>query len=233
MIRKSWVSKEKFKTILKTDTIERNIFMKKLLSNKKTAIALLIATVILLGFYVYMLARPISYGMAYNNKTEYDGGVFEGTMKFYSDETMTNSNTNFYDELESRYYYKDGYVFFTIADTDEKYEEEVDFINKNFDEAIKKPFYADEINAFRVVATEGDGFETVYTCTPAIVFAITVGIAIAALIGLTSASWLLFTKKVTDAENVADAEETVNAEEADAEKEAAVAEECKSDNETN
>ena len=233
MIRKSWVSKEKFKTILKTDTIERNIFMKKLLSNKKTAIALLIATVILLGFYVYMLARPISYGMAYHNKSEYAGGVFEGTMKFYSDETMTNSNTNFYEELESRYYYKDGYVFFTMADTDEKYEEEVDFINKNFDEAIKMPFYADEINAFRVVATEGDGFETVYTCTPAIVFAITVGIAIAALIGLTSASWLLFTKKVTDAENVADAEETVNAEEADAEKEAAAAEECKSDNETN
>lgn len=207
--------------------------MKKLLSNKKTAIALLIATVILLGFYVYMLARPISYGMAYHNKSEYAGGVFEGTMKFYSDETMTNSNTNFYEELESRYYYKDGYVFFTMADTDEKYEEEVDFINKNFDEAIKMPFYADEINAFRVVATEGDGFETVYTCTPAIVFAITVGIAIAALIGLTSASWLLFTKKVTDAENVADAEETVNAEEADAEKEAAAAEECKSDNETN
>lgn len=206
--------------------------MKKLLSNKKTAIALLIATVILLGFYVYMLARPISYGMAYHNKSEYAGGVFEGTMKFYSDETMTNSNTNFYDEFNSRYYYKDGYVFFTMADTDEKYEEEVDFINKNFDEAIKMPFYADEINAFRVVATEGDGFETVYTCTPAIVFAITVGIAIAALIGLTSVSWLLFTKKVTDAENVADAEETVNAEDvADAE-DAAEAEECKSD-ETN
>lgn len=232
MIRKSWVSKEKIKTILKTDTIERDIFMKKLLSNKKTAIALLIATVILLGFYVYMLARPISYGMAYHNKSEYAGGVFEGTMKFYSDETMTNSNTNFYDEFNSRYYYKDGYVFFTMADTDEKYEEEVDFINKNFDEAIKMPFYADEINAFRVVATEGDGFETVYTCTPAIVFAITVGIAIAALIGLTSVSWLLFTKKVTDAENVADAEETVNAEDvADAE-DAAEAEECKSD-ETN
>ena len=212
--------------------------MKKLLSNKKTAIALLIATVILLGFYVYMLARPISYGLAYHNKSEYAGGVFEGTMKFYSDETMTNSNTNFYDELESRYYYKDGYVFFTMADTDEKYEEEVDFINKNFDEAIKMPFYADEINAFRVVATEGDGFETVYTCTPAIVFAITVGIAIAALIGLTSVSWLLFTKKVTVTENVADAEETANAEEADAEKtaaaeEAAEAEECKSDDETN
>lgn len=238
MIRKSWVSKEKIKTILKTDTIERDIFMKKLLSNKKTAIALLVATVILLGFYVYMLARPISYGMAYHNKSEYAGGVFEGTMKFYSDETMTNSNTNFYDELNSRYYYKDGYVFFTMADTDEKYEEEVDFINKNFDEAIKMPFYADEINAFRVVATEGDGFETVYTCTPAIVFAITVGIVIAALIGLTSASWLLFTKKVTvaeaaDAKEAADTEDAADAEDVAGAEEAAEAEECKSDDETN
>ena len=189
--------------------------MKNFLSCKKTAIALLVATVILLGFYAYMLARPISYGMAYNNKSEYDGGVFEGTMKFYSDETMTNCNSNFDEVLESRYYYKDGYVFFTMADTDEKYDEEVSFINKNFDEAKGMPFYADEINAFRLVATEGDGFVTVYTCTPAIVFAIIVGIVEAALIGFTCVSWLLFTKKITVAENVADAEE------------------CKSDDKTN
>lgn len=39
--------------------------MKNLLSNKKTAIVLLVATILLLGFYAYMLARPISYGMAY------------------------------------------------------------------------------------------------------------------------------------------------------------------------
>ena len=169
--------------------------MKNLLSNKKTAIVLLVATILLLGFYAYMLARPISYGMAYHNETEYEGGVFEGTMKFYSDKTMVNTNTNFEEEIESRYYYKSGYVFFTMAETDEAYDEEVDYINKNFDEAIEMPFYADEINAFRLVATEGDGYITVYTCTPAIVFAIIGGVVEAALIGLTVVSFLLLKKK--------------------------------------
>ena len=99
--------------------------MKNLLSNKKTAIILLVASILLLGFYAYMLARPISYGMAYHNETEYEGGVFEGTMKFYSDKTMVNTNTNFEEEIESRYYYKYGYVFFTMAETDEAYDEYV------------------------------------------------------------------------------------------------------------
>jgi hypothetical protein len=173
--------------------------MKKVLSCKKTAIILLIVTLIAVGFYVYMLARPISYGMAYHNKSEYDGGVFEGTMKFYSSGTMINSNTNFNEDMESRYYYKNGYVFFTIADTDEKYNEEVEFINKNFDEAKGKPFYADEINAFRLVATEGDGFATVYTCTFAITFAIIGGVVGAALVGLTCVCWILSKKKITNA----------------------------------
>ena len=108
---------------------------------------------------------------------------------------MITSNTNFEEELESRYYYKDGYVFFTMAETDEAYDGEVDYINKNFDEAKGMPFYADEINAFRLVATEGDGYITVYTCTSAIVFAIIGGIAIAALIGATFVSFILFKKK--------------------------------------
>ena len=171
--------------------------MKNILSNTKTAIILLVITILSLGFYTYMLARPISYGMAYHNETEYEGGVFEGTMKFYSDKTMVNTNTNFEEKIESRYYYKDGYVFFTMAETDESYDEEVDYINKNFDKATKMPFYADEINAFKLVVTEGDGYATIYTCTPAIVFAIIGGIVIAALIGATCVSLILFKKKRT------------------------------------
>ena len=168
--------------------------MKNLLSNKKTAIVLLVATILLLGFYAYMLARPISYGMAYHNATEYEGGVFEGTMKFYSDKTMINSNTNFEEELESRYYYKGGYVFFTMAETDEAYDAEVDYINKNFDEAKGMPFYADEINAFRLVATEGDGYIMVYTCTDAVAFAVICGVVVLALIALSACSFVLFKK---------------------------------------
>jgi hypothetical protein len=68
--------------------------------------------------------------------------------------------------------------------------------NKNFDEAIKKPFYADEINAFQLVVTEGDGFATVYTCKSAIVFAVIAGVVEVVLIGFTAVSLFLLKKKI-------------------------------------
>lgn len=173
--------------------------MKKLLSDKKTAIILLILTIASIIFYTYMIARPISLGMGYHNESEYYGGVFEGTMKFHSDGTMVNRNSNFNEELRSRYYYKDGYVFFVLAETDEAYEKEIASINENFDEAIKKPFYADEINAFKLVATEGDGFTTVYTCSAAIVFAVIGGVVEAVLLGFTVVSVSLWRKKIAPA----------------------------------
>ena len=112
--------------------------MKNILSCKKTSIILLIITIISIGLYTYMIARPVSFGMAYHNETEYEGGVFEGTMKFNSDGTMVNKNTNFEEEMKSFYYYKDGYVFYTTAGTNVDYETEVAKINENFDEAIKR-----------------------------------------------------------------------------------------------
>ena len=51
--------------------------MKKFLSCTKTAIIFLILTLIVIGAYTYMLARPISYGMEYYNKTEYATRNFE------------------------------------------------------------------------------------------------------------------------------------------------------------
>lgn len=168
--------------------------MKNILSNLKTAVILLIVTIISLGFYAYMLARPISYGMDYHNETVYEGGTFEGTMKFYSDGTMVNCNTNFNEEIKSRYYYKNCYVFYTLAETDEEYKEETASINENFDEAIKAPFYADEINAFNLVASEGDGYSIIYTCMPAIIIAVVGGVAELILIGLVCASLILLIK---------------------------------------
>lgn len=168
--------------------------MKNILSNLKTAVILLIVTIISLGFYAYMLARPISYGMDYHNETVYEGGTFEGTVKFYSDGTMVNCNTNFNEEIKSRYYYKKGYVFYTLAETDEEYKEETASINENFDEAIKAPFYADEINAFNLVASEGDGYSIIYTCMPAIIIAVVGGVAELLLIGLVCASLILLIK---------------------------------------
>lgn len=174
--------------------------MKNLLSNKKTTVILSIITIVSIILYTYMIARPISLGMGYYNQTEYDGVVFEGTMKFYPDKTMINSNTNFNEEMESRYYYKNGYVFFTLAQTDEEYEKEVASINENFDIAIKTPFYADEINSFKLVVTEGDDFTMVYTCKPAIVFAVVGGAIELVLIAFTVAAALLCKKKRSDVE---------------------------------
>ena len=168
--------------------------MKKFLSCTKTAIALLIVAVLALGFYTYMLARPISYGMGYHNKTAYDGGVFEGTIKFYPDGTMVNRNTNFEEAQEDRYYYKNGYVFSLMAQTDEEYDKEVAAIDADFDAAVKTPFYASKINAFKEVPVSVDGYTTVYTCTPAIIFASVFGAFELILIGLTTVSFVLSKK---------------------------------------
>ena len=165
--------------------------MKKFLSSTKTLSILLVVTIISLVFYAYMLARPISYGMNYHNETAYEGGVFEGTMKFDSDGSMVNRNTNFEEEMKSRYYYSDGYIFYTLAQTDEEYEEEVVSINENFDEAINTPFYADEINVFKLVAAEADGYSTDYICVFAIVFAIVGGIIELVLFTLICASLII------------------------------------------
>ena len=176
--------------------------MKKILSCTQVLIALFIATAISLGVYAYMLLRPISLGMAYNNETEYDGVTFEGTIKFRANKTMVTTNTNpNYEEdfetvnVESRYYYKNGYVFFTMAQTDEEYEEEVAAIKDDFDGAINTPFYADEISAFKLTISEGDDYSVVYTCTAAIVFAIVGGIVELALVALICTSFVLRKKK--------------------------------------
>ena len=176
--------------------------MKKILSSTKTAIVLLAITVLSLGLYAYMLLRPISYGMGYHNVTEHEGVTFEGTMKFRADGTMTSANTNFEEELNSHYYYKDGYVFFVMALTADEYDEEVKYINENFEEAINTPLYADKINAFKLVLEESDGFSMVYTCKPAIAFAIAVGIVELALVSLTALSFVL-RKKNEDTEDEA------------------------------
>ena len=168
--------------------------MKKLLCSAKTLIVLLVVTVLSLGFYVYMLIRPVSYGMGYTNVTEYEGDVFKGTMKFKANGKMLNSNTNFDQVLKSRYFYFNGYVFYLASDTDEKCAEEIELIKKDFNNAIVVPFYSDEVNAFRLVASEGDGYSTVYTCKGAIAFAVVFGVIEVALLGLTSMVLVLYKK---------------------------------------
>ena len=168
--------------------------MKNILSKTKTAIILLIVTVLLLGSYVYMIASPIAYGMKYRNESVYDGVVFKGSLKYSLNGKVISENTNFDEPLEMYYYCKDGYVFNLMATNDEEYESEVAYINENFDEASSTPFYAFKTNAFKQVVVGMDEDVTTYTCTGAIIFAIVGGIACLSLIALTAYSFGLLKK---------------------------------------
>ena len=165
--------------------------MKNILSQTKTAIILLIVTVLLLGSYVYMIARPISYGMSYYNSVVYEGVKFEGEIRFNSDGTVLSKNTNFEEPIEMYYYYKDGYVFNLMAKNDEEYEAEVAYINENFDEASSTPLYASKTSAFKQVAVGLDEEVTTYTCTGAIIFAVVGGVVWLALFALATFSFVL------------------------------------------
>ena len=168
--------------------------MKNILSKTKTAIILLIVTVLLLGSYIWIVANPVTYGMKYRNETVYEGEVFKGSLKYSPDGKVISENTNFDEALEMYYYYKDGYVFNLLATTDEEYEAEVAYINENFDEALASPFYAVKTNAFKQVAAGMDEDATTYTCTSAIVFAVAGGVVVLALIALTGSSFSLSQK---------------------------------------
>lgn len=165
--------------------------MKRFLLCKKAAILLLVAALVFAGFYGYMVARPVSYGMDYRTETIYEGEVFEGTMKFYPDGTLVNGNSNFNEETTLRYYYKDGYIFFTMAETEEAYAQEVAAIDADFETAVNTPFYAAKVNAFKVVSTGPDGYVSLYTCAPALAFAAVCGIVELAMLGLACASLIL------------------------------------------
>lgn len=168
--------------------------MKNILSNKKTAMILLVVTILSLGFYVYMLVRPISYGMEYHNEMVYDGVVYEGSLAYTADGKVISENSYSDEPQEIYYYYKDGYVFHLMATNDEEYKDEVAYINENFDEAVNNRFYAFTINAFKQVPVGLDDAAATYTCMGAYIFAAVGGAVLLALISLTAISFVLFQK---------------------------------------
>ena len=168
--------------------------MTKFLSYTKTALVLLIVTIITLGCYAFVLVRPISYGMPYRNEVVYEGVAFEGSIVYYPDGTMVYENSNFDGEMTGYYYYRDGYVFTLMAQTDEEYEAEVAYIDENFEEAVDTPFYASKINAFKIVNVAPDGYTSVYTCKGAVVLSAVFGAVELGLVALTCISWILCKK---------------------------------------
>ena len=168
--------------------------IKKIFTSAKTVIAVAAIAILFLAFYVYMLARPISYGMEYYGENTYEDSVFKGSYVFNSDDTMIIENTNFDEPMEYRYYYKDGYYFNLIAQTEDEIAAEIADINNNFEEAVNTAFYATKINAFRSVSVGPDGTESVSVCNGAVAFTIFCGFLELALIGFAVLLFVLYKK---------------------------------------
>ena len=166
--------------------------MKSILSNAKTAIILLIVTLLSIGFYTYMLVRPISYGMNYHIEMEYDSETFEGDVKYRRNGTLLNKNSNFDEETEEHYYYRDGYIFTLVAETETKREAEIAYINNNFDTLITTSISAFKTSAFKQTPAFDDSGVATYTCKGAVVFAIAGGVVELALVTLTVFSFILY-----------------------------------------
>ena len=148
--------------------------MKMKSSSKKTLILAVIA-IIWLVVGIYAMTGPIFYGASYYHATFYEGEDFNGSMTFYPDNTMMIDNTNFDEEFTAYYYYRDGYIFFIFAETEAEYEAEVAAINADFEGAVNTPFYASEINAFKLSSEGLDGYTSVYLCQVPIMMAVVLG----------------------------------------------------------
>ena len=163
--------------------------MKKIASNKLTALILPVITILSLALYVRMLTRPISYGMEYYSNAPVAGFEFESSTIFHRGNKVTVENSNFDRPQEYYYYYKDGYVFLCFAMTDEEYRVEVDEINANWEEALSTPFYAAKINAFSCTDSSPEVVST-QVCRGAKIFAAAFGLVEVCLAGLTAAAFI-------------------------------------------
>lgn len=169
--------------------------MNKMRSCRITALILAVVVIALLAVGIYGMTRPMSYGSDYYHAAFYEGEDFNGTMAFYSDNTMVIRNTNFDEDYKSYYYYKNGYVFFTLAQTEAEYQEEVAAINADFEGAVNAPFYASKINPFKLSSEGPDGFTSVYICQSAVMMAVVWCAIELALIGFAIASVIRGKKK--------------------------------------
>lgn len=158
--------------------IKEDCVMKKLLSKKATAVALIVIAALFLAAYVYMIARPISYEKEYTFSGTVMGYEFETTTVFHRNNRVSVLNMGFDEPQELYYYYKSGWVFLCYASTDEEYAAEVERINGDFDAAVTDQLYAAELNAFTYsYGDDADGTKIVQSCAFAKNFAI-VGVVI-------------------------------------------------------
>lgn len=166
--------------------------MKKFLSKKSTKILFIILTIVLTAVYVYMLVRPISYGMTYKNETTALGITTTREATFLSSKKMkvtttTGSSTK---TVEQWIYCQGGKVVVvdpTGVMTEELYNMAVD-TQEERDALIKGATY--NLNAFG-----GEGLAGDYKCAGAVAFAIVGGVVELVLITFTALTFVFASKK--------------------------------------
>ena len=184
--------------------------MKKFLSKLPVMIVLLVLAVAVLGLYIGMLARPVSYGMTYSGAIPMDPAseeTIDSEMKFINSRIVIVEAT-MSDGTESMrmWYLRDGNKIITLGyvasdDSTSGY----DMTEEDYNTAVEQYFSATEeektamiemlggyaeINAF----TMGDETASL-TCTGAIVFAVIMGVVEIALIAFAVLSVVFFVLK--------------------------------------
>lgn len=186
--------------------------MKKFLSKMPVMIVFLSLAVVGLVFYIIMLARPVSYGMAYTWNhvvTEADSSIFGevGTeinmsIKIKNDRKMilTMNTENDGEEIET-WIIRNGNKFIMIPETmtEEEYKTLVEALKADKDEW--NALWAGEgegmlvfnVNAFSI-KVDLNGVDIDMTCTGAVVFASVFGAIEVALITFAILSTIFFVK---------------------------------------
>ena len=177
--------------------------MKKFLSKLPVMITFVALSVVLLGVYIYMLARPVSYGMAYKYSKKTDADNYYTTSIVVQNNkkaklTATGKELGI-DMKETMTYWivtkGDKFAVVGVLETDiplvpTMTEEEYNEVIKLIPDEFWNTDAATKCNAFKFTA-DGD----TYTCTGAIVFAIVGGIIELALISFATLSVIFFIKK--------------------------------------
>lgn len=175
--------------------------MGRVLSKKKrfllASVFCFVAFILVFGGLIHIALRPISYNMEYYGETNDEYGFFSSTNVYTRNNYEIIKNTNFDLPIVNFYYYMDGYVFGLKATTEEECAQETNEIKDQWEEAIKKDFYAREINAYKMISVRPDGAVTVYICKDAIVLSVVVGVIAFALAGL-SCMFFVRSKKQKD-----------------------------------
>ena len=184
--------------------------MKKFLSKLPVMIVFVVLAVAVLGLYIGMLARPVSYGMTYSGAIPMDPAseeTIDSEMKFINSRIVIVEAT-MSDGTESMrmWYLRDGNKIITLGyvasdDSTSGY----DMTEEDYNTAVEQYFSATEeektamiemlggyaeINAF----TMGDETASL-TCTGAIVFAVIMGVVEIALIAFAVLSVVFFVLK--------------------------------------